>query len=67
MVSELTLLFQIYQTYLDKSTPFTAYRWLGTGSLLVIFFLRIFIEQGWYIGSSHTYSDINLAASLLSI
>lgn len=54
-------MFQIYQTYLDKSTPFTAYRWIGTGSLLVIFFLRIFLEQGWYIGASHEYSDIDLA------
>ncbi|KFX95399.1 hypothetical protein O988_05801 [Pseudogymnoascus sp. VKM F-3808] len=49
-VSEQTSRIQrIYQTYLDKSTPFTAYRWIGTGSLLVIFFLRIFLEQGWYI------------------
>jgi hypothetical protein len=41
---------RLYQTYLDKSTPFTAYRWIGTVSLLFVFFLRIFMAQGWYIG-----------------
>jgi len=41
--------FQQYQTYLDKSTPFVAYRWSGTGVLLCLFFLRIVIAQGWYI------------------
>ncbi|KAJ9629150.1 retention in endoplasmic reticulum protein 1 [Knufia peltigerae] len=38
-----------YQTYLDKSTPYVTYRWSGTGALLVLFFLRIIIAQGWYI------------------
>ncbi|KAI9820285.1 MAG: retention in endoplasmic reticulum protein 1 [Pycnora praestabilis] len=38
-----------YQAYLDKSTPFTAYRWIGTGALLLVFLLRIVISQGWYI------------------
>ena len=42
---------QLYQTYLDKSTPFTTYRWVGTAALLVIFFIRIFVAQGWYIGT----------------
>lgn len=41
---------QQYQSYLDASTPFTAYRWVGTALLLVIFFLRIVLAQGWYIG-----------------
>lgn len=40
---------QQYQTYLDKSTPYVAYRWAGTGVLLVFFFLRIVFAQGWYI------------------
>ncbi|KAB8339012.1 hypothetical protein FH972_021951 [Carpinus fangiana] len=40
---------RIYQSYLDKSTPFTAYRWAGTGVLLLIFGLRIIVAQGWYI------------------
>ncbi|KAK4935341.1 hypothetical protein LTR10_023603 [Elasticomyces elasticus] len=38
-----------YQTYLDKSTPYVSYRWSATGALLVMFFLRIIIAQGWYI------------------
>ncbi|KAL8832035.1 MAG: hypothetical protein Q9191_000528 [Dirinaria sp. TL-2023a] len=40
---------RFYQSYLDKSTPFVAYRWSATGAFLVIFFLRIVIAQGWYI------------------
>ncbi|KAL8789228.1 MAG: hypothetical protein Q9195_006937 [Heterodermia aff. obscurata] len=40
---------RLYQSYLDKSTPYTAYRWSATGAFLVIFFLRIVIAQGWYI------------------
>jgi len=38
-----------YQTYLDKSTPFVAYRWVATGTVLLLFFLRIIFAQGWYI------------------
>ncbi|KAK6584436.1 hypothetical protein PZA11_002660 [Diplocarpon coronariae] len=45
-----------YQAWLDKSTPYVPYRWVGTGTLLVIFFLRIFVAQGWYIGISVAYS-----------
>ncbi|KAL8953938.1 MAG: hypothetical protein Q9222_000225 [Ikaeria aurantiellina] len=40
---------RLYQSYLDKSTPYTAYRWIGTGVLLAFFFLRIVVAQGWYI------------------
>lgn len=40
---------RIYQAYLDKSTPFTTYRWTGTGILFCMFALRIFLAQGWYI------------------
>ncbi|KAL8715030.1 MAG: hypothetical protein Q9220_000987 [cf. Caloplaca sp. 1 TL-2023] len=40
---------RLYQSYLDKSTPYTAYRWVGTGVLLALFFLRIVVAQGWYI------------------
>ncbi|KAJ5825034.1 Retrieval of early ER protein Rer1 [Penicillium robsamsonii] len=38
-----------YQAYLDASTPYTTYRWVGSGVLLFLFFLRIFVAQGWYI------------------
>jgi hypothetical protein len=41
---------QHYQAYLDASTPYTTYRWVGSGVLLFVFFLRIFLAQGWYIG-----------------
>ena len=40
---------QIYQAYLDKSTPYTTYRWAGTGVGLLIFFIRIVVAEGWYI------------------
>ncbi|KAL1992202.1 hypothetical protein VTN49DRAFT_4234 [Thermomyces lanuginosus] len=40
---------RLYQTYLDKSVPYTLYRWLGVAGLLAIFFLRIILAQGWYI------------------
>ncbi|PBP18488.1 RER1 protein [Diplocarpon rosae] len=45
-----------YQAWLDKSTPYVPYRWVGTGAFLVIFFLRIFIAQGWYIVTPVAYS-----------
>ncbi|KAI9704041.1 MAG: retention in endoplasmic reticulum protein 1 [Bogoriella megaspora] len=40
---------RIFQSYLDKSTPFITYRWVGSGVLFVLFALRIFLAQGWYI------------------
>jgi hypothetical protein len=41
---------QLYQSYLDKSTPYKTYRWIGTGVVFLMFGLRIFFAQGWYIG-----------------
>ncbi|KAK5085061.1 retention in endoplasmic reticulum protein 1 [Exophiala xenobiotica] len=41
--------FRIYQSYLDKATPYVTYRWIGTVILLCLFFLRIVLAQGWYI------------------
>ncbi|KAL7271738.1 retention in endoplasmic reticulum protein 1 [Rhizina undulata] len=38
-----------YQTYLDKATPFTTYRWIGTAVILLAFMARIIVSQGWYI------------------
>ncbi|KAL8996622.1 MAG: hypothetical protein Q9169_003904 [Polycauliona sp. 2 TL-2023] len=40
---------RIYQSYLDKSTPYTTYRWISTAVLLALFFVRIVVAQGWYI------------------
>ncbi|CCU76664.1 Golgi membrane protein (RER1) [Blumeria hordei DH14] len=38
-----------YQSLLDISTPYVPHRWLGTIALLMMFFVRIFLAQGWYI------------------
>jgi len=38
-----------YQAWLDKSTPFVPHRWLSTLGLLLLFFIRILVAQGWYI------------------
>ncbi|KAI0014110.1 retrieval of early ER protein Rer1 [Xylariaceae sp. FL0662B] len=38
-----------YQALLDQATPFVLYRWVGTGVFLSLFFLRVFVAQGWYI------------------
>lgn len=43
-------LLQKYQALLDAATPHTLYRWVATGALLTLFFLRIVLAQGWYIG-----------------
>lgn len=40
---------RLYQTYLDIATPFTLYRWIGTGVCLLMFMARIIYAQGWYI------------------
>lgn len=46
---------QRYQALLDKATPYVLYRWLGTGTFLVLFFVRIFVAQGWYIGTTQVF------------
>jgi hypothetical protein len=42
----------MYQNYLDKSTPYTTYRWIATATVFIAFGLRIVFAQGWYIGTS---------------
>lgn len=42
-------LLRVYQAYLDKSTPYVTYRWISTVAVLLLFFLRIVLAQGWYI------------------
>lgn len=44
-----TRISQIYQRYLDLWTPYVVSRWLFALFLVVIFILRIFFSQGWYI------------------
>lgn len=38
-----------YQFYLDKITPFTVQRWAAFYVLVMIFMLRIFWTEGWFI------------------
>nr|XP_057940026.1 protein RER1 isoform X2 [Doryrhamphus excisus] len=45
----LTRIGQIYQSWLDKSTPYSAVRWGGTLLLTAIYMIRVYILQGWYI------------------
>ncbi|KAK8658498.1 hypothetical protein V6N13_036703 [Hibiscus sabdariffa] len=40
---------RIYQYYLDKTTPHTAYRWIGTLIIVAIYCLRVYYVQGFYI------------------
>lgn len=42
---------KLFQYYLDKSTPHTAYRWIGTSVIASIYVLRVFYVQGFYIVS----------------
>ncbi|KAI8643387.1 hypothetical protein BD408DRAFT_414827 [Parasitella parasitica] len=38
-----------WQAFVDRATPYTAYRWISFGVLFSLFLLRIIIAQGWYI------------------
>lgn len=40
---------RIYQYYLDKTTPHTVPRWVGTFVLALIYGLRVYYIQGFYI------------------
>lgn len=40
---------QTYQSFLDRLTPHTKFRWVAAVVLILVFLLRIFIYQGWYI------------------
>ncbi|KAG5282109.1 hypothetical protein AALO_G00052310 [Alosa alosa] len=44
-----TRLGQVYQSWLDKSTPFAVVRWGATLLLTAIYMIRVYILQGWYI------------------
>lgn len=44
-----TTLLQMYQSMLDRWTPHARLRWTGAGVLVLLFLLRIFLFQGWYI------------------
>ena len=53
--ARLTCCKQMYQSYLDKATPYVTYRWVGTATVFVMFALRIIFAQGWYIGTPPYY------------
>ncbi|KAI3509589.1 hypothetical protein L1887_24975 [Cichorium endivia] len=40
---------RLFQYYLDKTTPHAVYRWIGTATLAVLFALRVYYVQGFYI------------------
>ncbi|GKV21135.1 hypothetical protein SLEP1_g31143 [Rubroshorea leprosula] len=42
---------RVYQYYLDKTTPHAVYRWIGTLVIALIYCLRVYSVQGFYIVS----------------
>lgn len=49
MSFSLSYLLQTYQGWLDKWTPYTKTRWAVAIGLILLFLLRVFLCQGWYI------------------
>ncbi|GMH17500.1 hypothetical protein Nepgr_019341 [Nepenthes gracilis] len=41
----------MFQYYLDRSTPLPVHRWLGTAVVALIYALRVYFVQGFYIVS----------------
>lgn len=44
-VLPLILVLQIYQSWLDKSTPYTAVRWVVTLGLSFVYMIRVYLLQ----------------------
>ncbi|KAF8345997.1 retrieval of early ER protein Rer1 [Amanita rubescens] len=66
LTAQYTRLLRQYQQVLDRWTPYSLYRWLGTSGLLTIFLLRILIAQGWYIVCyAHAIYLLNLLLAFL--
>lgn len=42
---------RMFQYYLDKTTPHTVYRWIGSAAVVAIYCLRVFYVEGFYIVS----------------
>ncbi|KAL1554287.1 Protein rer1a [Salvia divinorum] len=40
---------KLFQHYLDKATPHALYRWVGTFGLVLLYALRVYYVQGFYI------------------
>ncbi|GMH23568.1 hypothetical protein Nepgr_025411 [Nepenthes gracilis] len=49
VIQKLQNVSRIYQYYLDKTTPHSIFRWIGTLVLAAIYGLRVFYVQGFYI------------------
>lgn len=42
-------IWKLYQYYLDKTTPHPVHRWIGTLALVLLYTLRVYYAQGFYI------------------
>ncbi|KAK6946271.1 Retrieval of early ER protein Rer1 [Dillenia turbinata] len=40
---------RIYQYYLDKTTPHPPFRWVGTAAIALLYALRVYYVQGFYV------------------
>ncbi|CAM8926625.1 unnamed protein product [Rhodiola kirilowii] len=40
---------KVYQYYLDKSIPYVIHRWIATVLVFWVFFLRVYLLEGFYI------------------
>jgi len=40
---------RIFQTWLDKTVPYIAGRWMFTAAFYILYFVRVFLLKGWYI------------------
>ncbi|XP_009790555.1 protein RER1A-like [Nicotiana tabacum] len=40
---------KLFQYYLDKTTPHALYRWIGTVGLALLYALRVYYVQGFYV------------------
>jgi len=55
-----------YQQLLDRVTPHSFYRWVGTAVTIALFELRILYAQGWYIVCyAHAIYLLNLLLAFL--
>ncbi|CAJ0912995.1 10887_t:CDS:2, partial [Entrophospora sp. SA101] len=53
-----------FQKYLDEITPYPTYRWISTVVILLLFILRIFAIQGFYIVTYVTFLQPKFDPSL---
>ena len=56
-VLSLILVLQIYQSWLDKSTPYTAVRWVVTLGLSFVYMIRVYLLQVSVVSTVCTLSN----------